>query len=51
MLATVKVIGSSYTRVTGKFFQNPGNIEMHITSVVRLRITPYTIPNGLMIDE
>ena len=24
---------------------------MHITSVVRLRIAPYTVPNGLMIDK
>ena len=37
--------------IIGKFFQNPGNTEMHVTSVVRLRITPYTAPNGLMIDE
>ena len=28
-----------------------GNTEMHITSVVRLRIAPHTVPYGLMINE
>ena len=51
MSATVEVIGSSCTRIIGKFLQNLGNTEMHITSVVRLGITSYAVPNGLMIDN
>ena len=30
---------------------NTGNTEMHVTSVVRLRISPHTVPYRLMINE
>ena len=47
--------GSQYKQQTqslvvpaqGNYFQNPGNTEMYIISVVRLRITPYAVPYGL----
>ena len=41
------VISSSCTRIIGNHFQNPGNTEMYIISVVRLRITPHAVPYGL----
>ena len=37
------------TVIISKYFQNPGNTEMHITSVVRLGFAPHTVPYGLMI--
>ena len=51
MSAADAVISSSCTRIIGKCFQNPENTEMHITSVVRLRFAPHTVPYGLMINE
>ena len=36
-------------RIIGKFIWNPGNTEMHVTSVARLRITPHTAPK--IIDD
>ena len=47
MQATDAVISSSCTRSIGNHFQNPGNTEMNIISVVRLRITPHAVPYGL----
>ena len=44
MKATDTVISSSHTRIIGKYDQNPGNTEMHVTSVVRLRLAPHTVP-------
>ena len=41
------VISSSCTRIIGNQFQNPGNTEMYIISVVRLRITQHAVPYGL----
>ena len=41
-------ISSSYTRIIRTHFQNPGNTEMYIISVVRLRITPDAVPYGLI---
>ena len=38
--ATDTVISSSYMQIIGIHFQNPGNTEMYIISVVRLRIGP-----------
>ena len=49
--ATLKVISSSCARIIGKFVQNPGNTEMHVTSSARLRITPNAAPNVLMTHE
>ena len=51
MEATDAVISSSCTRTIGKFFQYPGNTEMCITSVVRLRMALHTLPYGMMINE
>ena len=51
MSAADAVISSSCTRIIGKCFQNPGNTEMHVTSVVRFRIAPQTVPYGLMIND
>ena len=34
------VISSSYMQIIGIHFQNPGNKEMYIISIVRLRIRP-----------
>ena len=51
MQAADTVISSSCIRIIGKYFQNPGNKEMHVTSVARLRFTPHTVPYGLMIIE
>ena len=51
MKAADMVISSSCTRIIGKYFQNPGNTEMHVTSVVRLRFATHTVPYGLMINE
>ena len=45
------VIGSSCTRIIGKYDQNPGNTEMHIISVVRFRLAPHTVFYGLMLKE
>ena len=39
-----QVISSSCTRIIDKYFQNPGNTEMYIISVVRLRITLHAVP-------
>ena len=44
MQATDAVISSSCTGIIGQHIQNPGNTEMHITSVVRLRFTPHAVP-------
>ena len=44
MKATDAIISSSCTRFIGKYFQNQGNTEMHVTSVVRLRLAPHTVP-------
>ena len=38
--ATDVVISSSCMQIIGIHFQNPGNTEMYIISVVRLRIGP-----------
>ena len=51
MQAKDAVISSSCTRIIGKYFQHPGNTEMHVTSVIRLRIAPHTVPYGLMIND
>ena len=42
-----RVISSSCTRIIGNYFQNPGNTEMYIIPVVRLRITPHAVPYRL----
>ena len=39
MQATVKVTGSTCTRIIGKVIQNPGDAEMHVTSAARLWLT------------
>ena len=44
MQATDAVISSSCTGIIGKYVQNPGNTEMHVTLVVRLRFAPHTVP-------
>ena len=44
MEATDAVVSGSCKRIIGKYFQNPGNTEMHVTSVVRLRFAPHTVP-------
>ena len=51
MEAADTVISSSCTRIIGNYFQNPGNTEIHVTSVVRLRIASDTVPYGLIINE
>ena len=38
--ATDAVISSSCMQIIGIHFQNPGNTEMYITSVVKIRIWP-----------
>ena len=37
-----KSFGSSCIWIIGKFIQNPGNTEMHMTSAARLRLAPHT---------
>ena len=34
-----------------EYNQNPGNTEIHVTSIVRLRLAPHTVPLGLMVKE
>ena len=51
MYATVEVIGSSCTWIIGKFIQNPGNTEMHITSAARLRLALHTTTATIRIDR
>ena len=51
MQAADAVISNSCTRIIGEYFQNPGNAEKHVTSVVRLRIALHRVPYGLMIND
>ena len=48
--ATDAVISSSCMQIIVMYFQNPGNIEMYIISVVRLRIRPGITPQHELID-
>ena len=51
MKATDAVICCSCKRIIGNYDQNPGNTEVHVISVVRLRLAPHTVPYGLMLKE
>ena len=49
-----KLISSSCTWIIGKFIQNPGITEMHVTSAARLKLAPCTTTtkiDGLMNDN
>ena len=51
LMLAADAVSSSCIRIIGRYNQNPGNIEIHVTSVVILRLAPNTVPEGLMIKE